>query len=167
MLAGSQVSRFPGAAQGTGRRRRRTHPHQQGPPWLHRREVRCSGGRPVRDRTEQYIETQVKFEDGYRSVSATLKLSWTPDFCPSRAPPEPPSAMSTKDRRRHPRRQNINRGSVRWRRRPTSPFNVKDNEIRPSSAQRGAGHKSPCSTVSTGYTPSEGSITFRGKTLTT
>ena len=34
-------------------------------------------------RTEQYIETQVKFEDGRSgSVSATLKLSDTKTFAP-------------------------------------------------------------------------------------
>jgi long-chain acyl-CoA synthetase len=48
LLAGSQVSRFPGAAQGAGCRRRRTHPHEQGAPRFHRREIPAPGGRTVR-----------------------------------------------------------------------------------------------------------------------
>ena len=38
---------LPGAAQGTGRRRRRTDPHQQGPPRLHRRQIQRADRRPV------------------------------------------------------------------------------------------------------------------------
>ena len=43
MLAGIADQPLPDPAQGTGRRRRRAHPHQQGPPRLHRREVRGAG----------------------------------------------------------------------------------------------------------------------------
>jgi long-chain acyl-CoA synthetase len=40
-------------------------------------------------KTEQFIETVVKFEDGRTgSVSATLKISDAKTFAPSRQPPE-------------------------------------------------------------------------------
>jgi long-chain acyl-CoA synthetase len=68
---------LPGAAQGAGRRRRRADPHQQGPPRLHREKYQPLVDALYGGKTEQYIETQVKFEDGRTgSVSATLKISW-------------------------------------------------------------------------------------------
>ncbi len=68
---------LPGAAQGARPRRRRAHAHAQGAPRLHRRQVRGAGRCAVRRHArEQYIETQVKFEDGRTGgVSATLQIS--------------------------------------------------------------------------------------------
>jgi long-chain acyl-CoA synthetase len=55
---------------------------------LHRRKYRCWSMRCTARKTEQFIETQVKFEDGRTgSVIATLQIVDAKTFAPPRQPP--------------------------------------------------------------------------------
>ena len=80
---------LPGAAQGAGRRRRRADPHQQGPPRLHRRQIRaCWSMRCTAASTEQFIETRSSSRTAAPAASAPRSSSTTPRPLP-RSRPQP------------------------------------------------------------------------------
>ena len=146
-------------------------------------------------KTEQFIETQVKFEDGRTgSVSATLQI-WKAGLCG-----HPPSGLtgvphdrrcfrtrnSTVPTRRCPQRfrdcprkwpcpkkkigdvaghPNISLRFGGVKALTDISFNVREHEIRSIIGPNGAGKSSMLNCINGVYTPSEGSITFRGQTF--
>ena len=73
--------------------------------------------------------------------------------------------MSTKDRRRHPRRQEHQPPVRRREGADRHLFNVKEHEIRSIIGPNGAGKSSMLNRINGVYTRPEGKITFRGKTF--
>jgi ABC-type branched-subunit amino acid transport system ATPase component len=73
--------------------------------------------------------------------------------------------MTQKDRRRHPRRQEHQ--PALWRREGADRHLLqrREHEIRSIIGPNGAGKSSMLNCINGVYTPSEGSITFRGKTF--
>jgi ABC-type branched-subunit amino acid transport system ATPase component len=119
-------------------------------------------------KTEQFIETMVKFEDGRTgSVSATLKISDAKTFAPVKA------ARLTHDANTMSKHigdviLDVNNISLRFggvNALTDISFNVKEHEIRAIIGPNGAGKSSMLNCINGVYTPQEGSITFRGKTF--
>ena len=82
-MSESQIKRFPGAAQGARRRRRRTDPHPQGPPQFVAEKYAVLIDALYAGKSSQYIETQVTYEDG-RSNKVAPTCASTPRARPSR-----------------------------------------------------------------------------------
>jgi hypothetical protein len=115
---------------------------------------------------QQFIETLVKFEDGRTgSVSATLTIVEAKLHPAGRLPPERNFHEYKNQRRRDPghqehqpafrRRQGADRYLVQCQR----------ARIRSIIGPNGAGKSSMLNCINGVYTPSEGSITFRGQTF--
>jgi ABC-type glutathione transport system ATPase component len=123
-------------------------------------------------KTEQFIETVVKFEDGRTgSVSATLKIDGRQDLRAGqgrRLTHEDAATMSKKkigDVILDVKNISLRFGGVKAL--TDISFNVREHEIRAIIGPNGAGKSSMLNCINGVYTPQEGSITFRGKTFST
>jgi hypothetical protein len=167
--AGGQPGQpLPGAAQGTRRRRRRTDPHQQGPPWLHRREVPAAGRCAVwrQDRAVHRDRREV------RGRSLRQRERHAEDLRREDLRPCQGSRLrndaSTMSKKIGDVILDVNNISLRFggvKALTDISFNVKEHEIRAIIGPNGAGKSSMLNCINGVYTPQEGSITFRGKTF--
>ncbi len=128
-------------------------------------------------RTEQFIETQVKFEDGRKgSISATLQLADARTYPARRAArrlTRHPQAHPTTATMTNPKKigdviLDVRNISLRFggvKALTDISFDVREHEIRSIIGPNGAGKSSMLNCINGVYAPQEGSITFRGRTF--
>ena len=185
---------LPDPAQGTGRRRRRAHPHQQGPPRLHRREVPCAGrsavwrqdravhrdpgqvrGWPHRQRQRHLAHRghpTLRTSEGRSMSSVTLRtepVEGVSDELAARLVEQTsanqPIAPARKSGEVILNVENISLAFGGVKALSDISFDVREHEIRAIIGPNGAGKSSMLNCINGVYQPQQGSITFRGKTF--
>ncbi|KAI1697365.1 AMP-binding enzyme domain-containing protein [Ditylenchus destructor] len=186
---------LPGAAQGAGRRRRRAHPHPQGPPRRDRGEVRAADrralrgqalavhrdGGPLRGRPYRQGRRRPAHRGGRhllshpegRLMSATIAAPGSALFQEAGAQPATPAATASSGSAATGRRI----GDVILEARGITlsfggvkalndiSFDVREHEIRAIIGPNGAGKSSMLNCINGVYQPQQGSVMFRGQDM--